>query len=153
MKKLTLIVFLVFAGKFMFSQENLFAKIKSELKKEHPNLITENKLIAVSFWSVSDASSRETNIQMDKTVLTYKNAKLKGGSKGIISVLICVDSDATIATVTLGKDKIVNPVTINNIETTITAGTNYVFDSQGAEVYKNISSDKVFESIHKLITR
>ena len=153
MKKAAIILFVFFAGKFL-SQENLFQKIKEEIKKNYPELKLENKLIMINTWSVNDLKSREANAQLNKALVVYGGAKLKGGPWGIIGVLICKDGDLDAATVTLSKDKIDKPLNIKQSENLqINSFTNIVYDSGGKEINKNIASEKIYESIHQLITR
>lgn len=153
MKKFTLIIFLTFAGSSLFSQDDLFLKIKKQLIEQHPEVVIENKLVIVSFWSVASATSREANIQMDKAVSTYKNAKLKGGNKGVVGVLICLDENKTSGTVALGKDKINNLVSLEAIVTSEIAGNNYVYDSKGVSVSQNLKPEAINNFIHQLVTR
>ncbi|MCE3229546.1 MAG: hypothetical protein K0S32_4097 [Bacteroidetes bacterium] len=153
MKKLFFLI-LVFLCTGSFAQENIFQKVKEVLKKEYPDMVLENKLIMINVWSVSDVESREINIQMDKTVNVYQNAKLRGGPKGIIGVIVCKDTDEKLEEISVTKDKIVK---LNNVKDTKKLKSadfnNIVYDSNGKEVYRNIPSSAVFKSIQQLITR
>lgn len=153
MKQLAGIILLFFATNFS-AQENLFQKVKEQLKKEHPEIKLDNKLIMISTWSAEDTKSREANMAINKTLTVYGGAKLKGGAWGIIGVLICKDEDPNMATLTLNKDKVDKPVSVlagNGINTT--GFTNIVYDVSGKEIYKNIAPENIYESIHQLITR
>jgi len=153
MKKTATIILFFLVSNF-FSQENLFQKVKEQLKKDHPEIKLDNKLILINTWSINDAKSRETNIQVNKTLTVYGGSKLKGGAWGIIAVLICKDGDLNNAAVTLNKDQVNKPLVINAAADLNTAGfTNIVFDAAGKEIYKNISPENIYESIHQLITR
>lgn len=154
MKKLATIVLLVFMVKAN-AQLSLFVKIKNQLTIEHPEISLENKLITLNIWTSADKNSRDANKMFNKVFNAYEFAKLKGGVKGIIGVTINkLNETATIILTKDGVNKLIqisNVSLINDIATTTT--TNIVFDSEGNEVYKNLASDKIFESINKLITR
>ncbi len=151
MKKLATIVLLVFMVKAN-AQLSLFVKIKNQLKIEHPEISLENKLIAVNVWTSADKNSCDANKQFNKAFNIYEFAKLKGGVKGIICVTINKLNET--ATIILMKDSANKLIQINNINLNdISNVTNSVFDAQGNEVYKNLATDKIFESINKLITR
>lgn len=152
MKSITIAILLFLAGN-IFSQEDLFKKIKKQLKEDHPEMNIENKLIVVNVWSVNDPKSREANVQINKAYTSYEFARLKGGSKGMVGVLFCEDSDVSTATIILHKDKVLKPIVINNDKYFNLQGiSNIIFDSNGSVVKKNTTSD-IFEEIHQLITR
>jgi hypothetical protein len=152
MKNLTMILLLLFAGN-LFSQENLFKKIKEQVKKEHPEMNVENKLLVINVWSVKDAKSREANSQINKAYTIYEYAKLKGGVKGMIGVLFCTDNDLSTETIILNKDKTTKPIVLNdNAGINLQGISNMIFDSTGNVVAKNITVD-IFEEVHQLITR
>jgi len=152
MKKISIIILFFLAGKII-SQENLYQKIKEQIKKEHPELKLENKLIVVNSWSASDNSSRDNNIQLNKAYVAYEYAKLKGGLKGMIGVSICTDSDKGLEDIVLGKDKVTKALKLNNEESFDLNGmSNVIFDSNGNIVQQNISAN-LFAEINKLITR
>ena len=44
-------------------------------------------------------------------------------------------------------------IQLNNLDVPSNTVSNFVFDENGKEVYKNIPSGKIFESINQLITR
>ena len=151
MKKIITLLFLTFMLKAN-SQSDLYTKIKNQLKSEHSEINLENKLIAVSFWSANDLTSRDANKQFNKVYTTYEFAKLKGGLKGIICITINKTSEN--ATIGLAKDGVNKLIPINNVDLNdVGTLTNIVYDTQGNEVYKNIAPEKIFESINKLITR
>ena len=151
MKKIITLLFLAFMLKSN-SQVDLYTKIKSQFKSQYPEINLENKLIAISFWTSSDLSSRDTNKQFNKVYTTYEFAKLKGGLKGI--VCISINKTAENASIILTKDGVSKLIQISNIDLNdIGTLANVVYDALGNEVYKNIAPEKIFESINKLITR
>jgi hypothetical protein len=151
MKKLVLFFLLLSSG--LFAQENLFHKIKGEIIKEHPDIVWEDKLLIVNVWSVSDQQSREANVQLNKVVNVYEHARLKGGRKGVIGVVVCKDNDEKMEIITLGKDEVVKPKRVSSPLLKSEGFSNIVFDSEGNEVERDIPSKSVFSSIQKLITR
>lgn len=149
MKKTAIILFLFLAGK-IFSQENIYQQLINQAKLSHPELKFENRLLVVNVWSVADLNSRETNIQLDKAYTAYEYAKLKGGLKGMIALIICKDAEGNSQTIALNKDKITKSISIQlNTELDFN---NMIFNSNGEVVQKNVSGD-LFAEINKLITR
>ncbi len=151
MKNITIITLLFIAGK-IYSQENLYQKIREKIKKEHPEMQVENKLIVVNIWSVNDQASRNANIQINKAHTSYEFARLKGGSKGMVGVLLCTDNDLKSETIILNKDKVAKSVLLTNDGLDLGGVSNIIFDSDGNVINKNMSTD-IFEKIHQLITR
>ena len=149
MKKIITIAFLVLIFKTN-AQTDLFEKIKNTMKIEHPEIKLDNKLISINIWNSSNQDSRDANKQFNKAYSVYEFAKLKGGLKGIICVTINKLQEN--ASIILTKDGATKIIVINTIKVEESLN-NIVFDQQGNEVYKNIATDKIFESINKLITR
>ena len=152
MKKL-LFLSLLFAGNILSAQQNLFEKIKIELKNQYPEINVENKIIIINTWSVNDAKSREVNAEINKSVNTFEFAKLKGGSKGVIAVVVNTDNDHNMEEITLKKDKIVKPFALTLDNSLLVTVSNIVYDSQGKEIYKDLQPAQLFSSIQNLITR
>jgi hypothetical protein len=159
MKKFILltICLIFFAG--AKSQTSDYFSLVSYLQ-DHTKENTKNRLIAVNLWSASDVSSRDANSELNKAAYVFKNAKLKGGSQGIIGIIICVDNDEVTANIALKKENITNVIAINASELSFFPGLskksssyNIVYDSQGNIVYENLQSNSVFSSIRNLITR
>lgn len=151
MKKNLLIV-LVFMSTVVVSQEAFYQKIKESITQQYPTLKLENKLIVINTWAESDIDSRKMNAGVDKAYATYEYAKLKGGTKGMIGVIVCRDQNNNIG-IALNRDKIGKAISLKNISPEDLAGfSNVIFDSKGEIVKKNIAGD-IFEEIHTLITR
>lgn len=151
MKKLYIIFLFSALALCSKAQSDVFLKVKKAIKENYPEINLENKLIAVNVWSASDQGSREANKQFNRVYYIYEFAKLKGGLKGLFCVTINKEGDAT--TIILNKDGATKLLSLNKVDISLPSNSNFVFDDQGKEVYKNISSDKIFESINKLITR
>ncbi len=151
MRKITFTLLFVALSVFLNAQSDLFSKVKKAIQEEHPEISIENRLIAINVWSANDQASREANKQFNKVYNIYEFAKLKGGLKGLICVAINKDGES--ASIILSKDGATKLIQLNKIDLTNLANGNTVYDVNGVEVYKNIASDKVFESINKLITR
>lgn len=151
MKKSYLILFVLLSG-LITAQDNLYKKIKERLKAEHPEIKTENKLLVVNFWSVEDAVSREANMQLNKAYTAYEFAKLKGGLKGMIGVMISLNEEISLNDITIGKDKVNKNISM--ISTGLDAGNHkcIVFDSNGNVVKENAGTE-LFKEINQLITR
>lgn len=153
-KPLLLILGLVFYASFMSAQADLYFKVKTLLQQNHPELITENKLIAVTTWQVDDTESRDVNKSFEKTYEVYRVARLKGGLKGMVVVAVNVDNLSSTATIALNKDGVVRTISIKAEELKeASAFKNIVFDSNGNEIYRNLAAVNVYPSIQHLITR
>ncbi|MDO9000039.1 MAG: hypothetical protein Q7W45_09765 [Bacteroidota bacterium] len=150
MKKLSLIFLFSIFAMFLNAQSDVYLKVKKAIQENYPEISLENKLIAINNWSSNNQESREANKEFNRIYKIYEFAKLKGGLKGLVCVSINNEGDA--ASIILNKDGASKLLQLNKIEIS-TPNSNVVFDDKGNEVYKNISSDKIFESINKLITR
>lgn len=148
MKNFFLIIAITFSLN-VFAQDSFYTNLISKIKSKYPEINTTNKLIAINFWQAKDISSRECNKQFDKVFTVYEFSKLKGGSKGIICFNVCIDE--SLAEISSQKDGIkkLMPLTISAND----GLKNIVFNTNGEEVYKNLESNIIFESIHQLITR
>ena len=137
------------------AQTDVYYNIKKFLALNHPEVTTDNRLIAFNVWSSSDMESREENKSFEKACSVYEYAKLKGGSKGIVVVAVSKDNLSSTAVISFTKDGIHKLISCKmaDIEGIDAVAKNMVFDSQGKEVYKNLPSSEIFNSIHQLITR
>lgn len=152
MKKAFLFV-LVATVKTMLAQDPLYTKICQRIKAEQPELRTENKIMVVNVWDPSSQESRKKNVQLNNAYTTYEFAKLKGGSKGMIAVLICIVPDINQQEIVLGKDKVSKAIRIADSRAFgVTETGNYFFDSNGNIMSKNVAVD-LFREINQLITR
>ena len=149
-KLIPIILFFAFTS-VLNAQSDLFLKVKQALKETHPEISTENRLIAVNIWSSNNQESREANKQFNNNYKIYEFAKLKGGLKGLICVAINKEGESS--SIILNKDGATKLIQLNDVKIADSNISNIVFDEQGNEVYKNLVPDKIFESINKLITR
>ena len=156
MNKCILLIALFFVQLNCRSQNALYQEIKQVIQEKHPELNLNEKLIGCVIWSMNDADSNEQLKSFEKALKVFENAKLKGGSKGIVMLAVNKDNLSTESTIILQKEGILQliPVTLNEfaaIDRSLLH--NIVFDSTGTEVYKDLESSNVFSSINKLITR
>jgi hypothetical protein len=151
MKK-SFLLFFILLSSVVTAQDNLYKKIKERLKAEHPEIKTENKLLVVNFWSIEDANSREANVQMNKAYTAYEYAKLKGGLKGMIGVMISLNEEISLNDITIGKDKVTKNISM--VSSGLDAGNHkcIVYDSNG-NVVKESAGTELFKEINQLITR
>jgi len=160
MKKTSLlIVFFCLLSIFLRSQTSDYFSLLSYLQN-NTNESSKDRIISVALWSPSDMNSREAIAELNKACHVFKNAKLKGGNKGIIGILICTDTDEVTANITLKKEGITNVIVMKTSELASFPGLskkqssyNIVFDSNGNVIYENLASNSVFNSIRNLITR
>jgi hypothetical protein len=128
--------------------------------KNHTKENTQNRLIAVALWSAADKNSHDANAELNKAAYVFKNAKLKGGSNGIVGIIICLDNDEVTANIILKKEGITNLIAVNASELSSfpelskkPSSYNAIFNSNGVMVFENLQSNSIFNSIHNLITR
>jgi hypothetical protein len=155
MKKLLLIFSFVSFYFLNSAQTTLYQNLKALIAEKRPDISTENRLIAFNVWSIDNPESREANKAFEKVYGVYENARLKGGSKGIIVIAVNKDNLSAEAVVTIAKDDVVKTISVKLSEIAgIDPDTaNSIFDSNGNEVYKNLNSQAVNSSIAHLITR
>ena len=155
MKKLLFTLSFAAIGLLSSAQVSLYQNAKKLLSETHPEISTENRLIAINVWSETNTESREANKGFEKTYSVYERARLKGGSKGIIVIAVNKDELTPTAVITFTKDGISKLISVklSDLEGIDANTTNVVFDSNGNEVYKNLSAPNIYSSINHLITR
>lgn len=159
MKKviLSLVFGLVLTSFLAKAQDPSYKQLVLIVQSKLPTLDVYNKIVAINAWSVSDAASRKTNIEFNKSYKLWEFAKLKNGPKGAVVISCNTDSDATLANISITKDGITKLIQVNKNDydflKNVSAGSNVVYDNTGAKVYENLTSDKVFNSFNQLITR
>ncbi|MBK9283385.1 MAG: hypothetical protein IPM51_03610 [Sphingobacteriaceae bacterium] len=151
MKKIGLIT-LILISSILSAQDNLYTKIKERLKAEHPEINLENKLIAVNVWSAQDKTSRDMNAELNKAYSIYEFAKLKGGSRGMIGVLVSLNEDLSLNDITLTKDKTEKAISVVSNGLNVSGIKNVIFDSEGTVIQKNLEAG-LFKQINQLVTR
>lgn len=156
MNRLFLILSVVFCTASFKAQTDVYVKLKKAIQASHPEIMLENKIIAFNIWSVSEQESREANKSFEKSYKVFEVARLKGGSKGIVVVLVNTDNLSIQATIQLGKDGVSKSISLKGedlTEITDTHNTNMIFDSNGNELYRNLPSGTIFRTFQNLITR
>lgn len=160
MKKLLyLIICVYFINPNLKSQTSDYISLTSFIQSGLKEKITD-KIIVVNFWSINDKSSRDANLDLNSTVSIFKDAKLKGGFKGVIGITICMDNDEVGAGITLKKDGVNSLINVNSSELSLvsfikskSASKNIAYDSNGLVVFENIQNVTFLNSIRNLITR
>lgn len=136
------------------AQTGLYAKLRLLIQQKAPEMLLDNKLIAVHVWSCDNADSRIAGQSFEKAFEVYRAAKLKGGSKGLVVVGVSADNLNPEATIVLQKDGITRTIAVKSNELVDMAGIrNMVFDAYGNEVYRDLEPSQPYASIQKLITR
>jgi hypothetical protein len=159
MKKVSFLVLFIAFINVLNSQTSEYFSLVSYIQ-DHLQQNTQNRLIAVSVWTPSDKNSRDVNSQLNEACYVFQNAKLKGGNKGIIGLIICNDADEVSANIILKKDNISNLIVVNASQLSSfpelskkPSSYNAVYNMNGEKVYENLQSNTVFDSIRNLITR
>ena len=156
MKKNIFTGFIILYTSLLSAQSNLNFEVKNLIYSQYPNTNIENTLLAINFWSVSDAKSRDLNKAFEKVANTYEFAHLKGGLKGIVVLLINKDNLSSIANISLSKDGIKKSINLKLSDLkqhNSDLPSNIIFDSNGKIIYNNLEAINVFEKINQLISR
>jgi len=137
------------------AQNTTCQNLRKLINERHPEISMENKLIAFNVWSQENIESREANKAFEKTYSVYEHARLKGGSKGMVVVAVNKENLSGEAVITFTKDGISKMISLklSDLEGLESGTFNGVYDSNGNEIYKNLSSQAIFGSINHLITR
>jgi len=157
MKQIFLTLFLcaVFAP-VVNAQAPSFAELRQLIYASNPDLEITDHLIAFNVWQIGDADSRLTNQAFEKSFSVYEQAKLKGGSKGLIVILFNRDNLSSEAVIVLQKDgvKRVLSLPVNAISSAkLGSHKSGVFSSDGKLLQVDLAAENVFNFIHSLITR
>jgi hypothetical protein len=162
MKKIILL-FLLLTSSYVFGQSaGTYNGIISFLHQTHPEISTENKLIALCVWSSDNAGSRETNKAFKGLHDTYQGAILKDARKGMIFISVSADRNEMTYTIALQKDGIRDCVTycdfkgpqdglLKSLE--LGTATNVVYSGKGELFFKNLDQTNAKSSIISLLTR
>lgn len=160
----TLILFFVFALFVAKAQQPNYTALQQLVVSAYPEIDFSNKLLAVCVWQSNNKQSREQNKEFVRSYETYRDAKLKGGLKGVVFVSISADENNATFDIVKQKDAITSSVTLcdfkaYNANSTLNKAdfdktlTNVVFDTNGNLIYQNLSTESVFKSFNSLITR
>lgn len=160
----TLTLFFICALFVAKAQQPNYTAIQQLVLAANPEIDFSNKLLAVCVWQSDNKQSREQNKEFVKTYETYRQARLKGGLKGVVFVSISSDDNKTTFDIATQKDAITSSVTLCDFNAYSTNGilkklnfdttlTNVVFDNKGNLIYKNLSTENIFKSFNYLITR
>ena len=155
MKRLTLIIAILSLCGPLLSQDALYLRVKNALAEKYPATDLTDKILIVNVWT-HEPESRECNKRADEVAAIYRVAKLRGGLKGLVGVTIQRDGSESSAAITLQNDGIKNlmPLDAAVLASDVkTAPRNIVFDSNGKELYRDLPSSGIFNSILQLITR
>lgn len=162
-KNIILIFFILISG-LSFSQTINYSKIVSKITSNHPNLDISNKILIVSVWNSTDASSRDMNKEFFRTYKTYQHAKLSGGLKGVIFISISSDAEELNFKIAAQKDISDYPLVFCDYlsfqepgmlyDLNISANTkNLIFNSSGELIFSNLETNSIFITFNKLTTR
>ena len=105
--------------------------------------------------------SRNLNKEFEKAFSTWTGARLKGGDKGLVAVIYCIDKNNDVqVNIALKKDGITKVISTNSENKKLAvvlkdkvAGYNCVFDKNGKMIYENLKEGTAYDSIQNLITR
>lgn len=156
MKKLIIILVLTAFNQLLSAQTDLYFRIKKLLTETHPEINMDERLLAFNIWSANDPESREANKHFDRVYKIYEYARLKGGTRGIVVISFNKENLSGMATITQDRDGIEKLIRFKLDDLGNFARTpvhNLIFDSKGAEVYKDLPADKIFGAVNQLITR
>lgn len=154
---------LLLTGLHVFGQSaSTYNQVISFLHQAHPEVSTENKLIALCVWSSDNAASRETNKAFKSLHDTYQGAILKDGRKGMVFISVCADRNEVTYSIALQKDGIKDCITYCDFKGPhegliksfdLGAAANVVYSGKGELFFKNLDQTNAKSSIISLLTR
>jgi hypothetical protein len=152
MKKLFVLLMVLFFGNIK-AQESLRSKLNLILNQKYNEVITDNKLLLLHNASANiDLTQSNTNEELEKTAKVYANAKLKGGKKGLVCVVIAENTDQVIA---LKKNLkfcyVINRTDLEKID--LNKRSTMIIDSEGNISKNQIQSNAIYSTVQSLITR
>lgn len=157
MKKLWPLLVLAFVFNLSAqSQSKVFNALRLCISQQHPEIDFSEKIIAFNVWQIDDKESRDKNKQFEKAMSVYRDAKLKGGRKGLLVVLVNTSNYASDATIVLHKDGITVCLISDesfNADFLSYPSKNGLFDVSGNIIAENLSTDSIYPTVQSLITR
>jgi hypothetical protein len=154
-KPLFLVLVCVFFADSGFAQ-SLFSEIRKSISVEHPEVDFNDHLLAFSVWSTEDKDSRILNKEIERTYSVYRQARLKGGSKGLIVVLYNKENLASSAVIALQKDGVLQSFSLPLSALTadlLRRQDSGLFDAVGNTVSTDLTAETFYSLIQGLITR
>jgi hypothetical protein len=151
-KKLLILACMLIIG-YSHAQEGMYDRLIEQLQKSQPDLVLNDKVLVVNFTNKKGLNDKAVTKELERIATVYEHAKLKGGKKGVV----CIEVINTIQMeIQMTKDGFVKTKKVIASDAILGTGpdyTNVVFTSTGEVVYTNITTDKLFSSVNKLITR
>lgn len=150
MKKVIIVLLTVWSYS-LSGQSVQVSEIKNAITSKFNTVTLENKIVFIASELNGKMFEQEDLKELEKTASVYEFAKLKGGVKGIVCVLIVKDAAREIELNKLGIQKVYKlqekDATKLNLE-------NPVFINAQDEIQNhNSSSIKIFGTVNRLITR
>jgi hypothetical protein len=150
MRKVISLVLMLCAG-YIGAQSNKAEKVKEILNTRFPLMNLENKLVFVASETDDKHYSINDLTELNKTASVYEFAKLKGGSKGILCVLLIKD---TAREIELNKNGFSNIIKIKVDESKdLTLDKPLFINADGSEREHTSFEVKIFKTVNALITR
>jgi hypothetical protein len=150
-----MLLFILMSGRG-FSQSSLFSEIRKSISVQHPEIDFDEHLLAFSVWSIADTESRSLNKELEKTFMVYRQARLKGGKKGLIVVLYNKENLEPNAVIALQKDGVghcyslpLNAIPVDLLRRQDSG----LFDHTGVALATDLTAETVYSLIQSLITR
>ncbi|MFO0358077.1 MAG: hypothetical protein ACK50A_14070 [Sphingobacteriaceae bacterium] len=152
MKKLFVLLMVLFFGNIK-AQESLRSNLNLILNQKYNELITDNKLLLLHSASANlDQTQNITNEELEKTAKVYANAKLKGGKKGLVCVVIAENTDQVIALKkALKYCYVINKADVEKID--LKERSTMIIDSEGNISNDQVQSNAIYSTVQSLITR
>lgn len=152
MKKLFLL-FIVFCFGTIKAQDALRNNINLVLSQKYNDINTTNKLLLVHrVSSAQEQSKNDITSELEKTTKVYANAKLKGGAKGMICVVIAENTNQVIALKkSLNHCQVISADDLENAN--LKENTTMIIDNNGNVTHDHVQANSIYSTIHSLITR
>jgi hypothetical protein len=160
-KKIFFFLF-VFSGFQVFSQADTYNQIIYFLHQSHPEISTDNRMIALCVWSSDNIPSRETNKAFGEAYHAYQGAILKDSRKGMIFISISSDTDEMTYSIAVRKDGIKEGIVYCDFKgpgdgliksLNLDGASNVVYSGKGGLLFKNADQSSIKSLIAGLLVR
>jgi len=150
MRKIIIIILTVWSYS-LSGQSVQVSEIKNAITSKFNTVTLENKIVFIASELNGKMFEQEDLKELEKTASVYEFAKLKGGVKGIVCVLIVKDAAREIELNKLGINKVYK---LQAMDATKINLENPVFINYEDEIQNHTSgSVKIFNTVNRLITR
>lgn len=142
------------------SQDAIYQGTIKHIQRDYPAYLSSDKLLLLKLISEEpDGEELEGLKELNRTLEVFKYARLKGGERGAIGVLVCKGSPAELRNI-LKRHGIHEPLLLfcsyedwNKDYASIRNKGYFLFDKRGLVLHAELPSTELFNTLHNRITR